>query len=375
MLKGVYLTLMVGPVVPVPVPQIVLDALTDVTVTIASGKASGFQLTFTLGNQSPLQTIFLLTGGSPIPLLRVILVVTINGTPDVLVDGVVTNNEIKPGQDSQHSILTITGKDLTEVMDYIDFSGIPYPATPAEGRVALILAKYAVFGIVPLIFPSIFIDYPLPTEEIPQQGGTDLAYIEYLANEVGYVFYITPGPTPGVNVAYWGPEIKLSAPQPALNINMDSHTNVESLSFNFDNSKKTIPVINIQNQATKIPFPIFIPDITPLSPPLGLIPPIPIRSKPIRGLAGYSPLQAVAIGLAKAAQSAQAVSGSGSLNVLRYGRTLKARQLVGVRGVGVAFDGLHYVNSVTHKIKRGEYKQDFTLTRNGLVSTLRRVPV
>jgi hypothetical protein len=366
---------MVGPVIPVPVPQIVLDALTDVNVTIASGEASGFQLTFTLTNQSPLQTIFLLSGGSPIPILRVILVVTINGTPDVLIDGVVINTEIKPGQDSQHSILTVMGKDLTKLMDYIDFSGIPYPATPSEGRVALILAKYAAFGIVPLIIPSVFIDIPLPTEEIPQQEGTDLAYIEYLANEVGYVFYITPGPNPGMNVAYWGPEIKLGTPQPALNVNMDSHTNVDSLSFNFDNSKKMLPVIKVQNQFTKIPFPIPVPDITPLSPPLGLIPPIPNDVKPIRGLAGYTPLQAVAIGLAKAAQSAQAVTGSGSLNVLRYGRILKARQLVGVRGVGTAFDGLHYVKSVTHRIKRGEYKQDFTLTRNGLVSTVPKVPV
>ena len=44
----------------------------------------------------------------------------------------------------------------------------------------------------------------------------------------------------------------------------------------------------------------------------------------------------------------------------------KARQLVGVRGAGSHFDGLHYVRSVTHNIKRGEYKQSFKLARNGL---------
>lgn len=33
MLKGVHLTLMVGPVIPVPVPQLVLDALTAIEVT------------------------------------------------------------------------------------------------------------------------------------------------------------------------------------------------------------------------------------------------------------------------------------------------------------------------------------------------------
>ena len=57
----------------------------------------------------------------------------------------------------------------------------------------------------------------------------------------------------------------------------------------------------------------------------------------------------------------------------RYGGVLRARELVGVRGAGPAFDGLYYVQSVTHKIKRGEYKQNFTLTRNGLVSTVATV--
>ncbi|MBS0508950.1 MAG: hypothetical protein JSR53_16370, partial [Proteobacteria bacterium] len=68
-------------------------------------------------------------------------------------------------------------------------------------------------------------------------------------------------------------------------------------------------------------------------------------------------------------------SGSGSLNVLRYGRMLKARGLVGVRGAGVAYDGLYYVSSVTSTLKRGEFKQSFELTRNGLVSITPAVPV
>lgn len=80
------------------------------------------------------------------------------------------------------------------------------------------------------------------------------------------------------------------------------------------------------------------------------------------------------IGLAKAAKTADAVTGTGTLDVTRYGRVLKARQLVGVRGAGMAFDGLYYVKSVTHNIKRGEYKQSFTLARNGLISTLPVVP-
>ena len=80
--KGIYLTLMIGPAVPVPVGRDVLDALTSVQVTTTSGKASGFQLTFTLSTRSPLHTLFLLSGGAPIPLIRVLIVVTVNGTPE-----------------------------------------------------------------------------------------------------------------------------------------------------------------------------------------------------------------------------------------------------------------------------------------------------
>jgi hypothetical protein len=375
MYNGINLTLMIGPVVPVPVSKDVLDALTSIEVTTTTQGPSVFQLNFNLNTNSPLHTLFLLSGGSPIPLIRVVIAVTVNGTPEVLMDGVMTNHEVRSGTDAGHAVLTVTGEDLTRVLDYIDFTGIPYPAMPAEARVAIMVAKYSFLGIMPMVMPSVLIDVPIPTDRIPIQQGTDLCYIKQLAEEVGYVFYIEPGPEPGMNIAYWGPEIKLSAPQPALSINMDAHTNVESLTFNFDTESREQPYIMIQNAATKISIPIPVPDITPLSPPLGLVPPIPKKYVNISGTAKLSPVQAALIGLAKAAKSADAASASGSLDVVRYGRVLKARRLVGVRGAGLAFNGLYYVKSVTHKIKRGEYKQSFTLGRNGLISTVREVPV
>jgi hypothetical protein len=249
---------------------------------------------------------------------------------------------------------------------------------PAEGRVALMLLKYAALGIIPLVIPSIFIDVILPTSRIPAQQGTDLSYIEALADQVGYVFYLEPGPAPGVNIAYWGPQIKVGAPQPALNINMDAHTNVDSLTFSFDNNLNAIPTLFYQEEKTKAVFTIPIPPITPLNPPLGIIPPLPSRLESVskdNDLSKYSLPRAIVVGVAKAAKWAEAVTGTGELNVLRYGRILKARQLVGVRGAGLAYDGLYYVKSVTHKIKRGEYKQSFELSRNGLISTIPQVPV
>jgi hypothetical protein len=374
LIKGINLTLMIGPGVPAPLPQEALDALTNVEVTVASGRASGFQLSFSISTRSPVQTLLLLAGGSLPPIMRVILIATINGLSNVLMDGVITNVEVSPGIEKSHTTLTITGEDLTAVMNYIDFSGLPYPGMPAEARVLMILAKYAFLGIVPMVIPSLLLDVPVPIQEIPRHQGKDLEYVKSLANRVGYVFYLDPGPLPGMDTAYWGPEIKVGVPQPALNTNMDAFTNVESLTFSFDAEKKRLPILMIQEPISKAPIPIPVPDITPLNPPLGLIPPVPKHIDFISETANLNPIQAAVIGLTKAAQSSDAVFGSGTLDVLRYGRILRARQLVGVRGAGTAFDGLYYVTEVKHKIKRGEYKQDFKLTRNGLVSTVSAVP-
>ncbi len=374
MLKGVHLTLMIGPAVAVPVSQSIVDALVEAEVTCAADGRSGFQLTFSLNTHSPLHMLLLPSGGAVIPLTRAILVATVNGTPNVLMDGVVTHQQVSPASDGGSATLTITGEDLSCVMNYIDFSGIPYPAMPAEAQVLLILAKYAVLGIVPMVIPSPLIDLPIPIDRIPVQDGKDLEYVKKLAEDVGYVFYVEPGPAPGMSVAYWGPQLKLGTPQPALNVDMDAHTNVESVSFSFDADSKKLPIVFIQNALTKIPIPIPVPDITPLSPPLGLVPPIPKGLDLITGTAKYSPIRGILLGMALAAKSAQAVTATGSLDVARYGRVLQARKLVGVRGAGAALDGLYYVNSVTHSIKPGEYRQSFTLIRNGLISTVERVP-
>lgn len=377
MLKGVHLTLMVGPVVPIPVPQLVLDALTQVEVVQPDEAAGAFTLQFTLSVQSPLHTLFLLSGGGVVPLLRVILVATVNGTPQVLIDGVVNKTTVAPGSDPRHASLHVMGDDLTTVMQKLEFSGLPgtpYPAMPAEAIVALLLAKYAFLGVVPLIIPSIAIDVPIPTDHIPTQQGSDLEYVRMLAERVGYVFYIDPGPLPGMSTAYWGPQIKVGIPQPALNADMDAGSNVDDLSFSYNGNARSLPLVYIQNQQTKVPLPLPIPDIGPLNPPLGLIDPPPQQLRPLPETAKYSPTRAMLLGMAEAAKSADTVTGKGSLDVTRYGRILKPRQLVGVRGVGPAFDGLHYVTEVRHSIKRGEYKQSFNLSRKGLISTLPLVP-
>ena len=44
---------------------------------------------------------------------------------------------------------------------------------------------------------------------------------------------------------------------------------------------------------------------------------------------------------------------------------LKPRGIVGVRGAGFTHDGFYYVKSVSHTISKGQYKQRFSLSREG----------
>lgn len=152
--KGIQMTLMMGPIIPVPAPRVVMDALTGVEVRTSDGAASGFQLTFQFTSKSELNTIFLIAAGNTAsigtPPLRVLLIVTLNGTPQPLFDGVMTNVEVQAGNRGSPGTVTVTGEDLTKVMDMQDFSGLPFPAMPIEARVALLCAKYAAFGIIPL---------------------------------------------------------------------------------------------------------------------------------------------------------------------------------------------------------------------------------
>jgi hypothetical protein len=375
MLKGVHLSLLIGPMVPVPAPKSVVDALLSVKVTSGKDK-SGFQITFGVSKNSELLTTLLPVGFLDPMTTRVIVIVTLNGTPNVIMDGIVTQQELAPSNEPGQSTLTITGEDLSVLMDVIDMSMMRYPAMPEVARLYVILSKYLGFGIVPIVLPPLPPDIPIPTHEIPTHRGTDLAYIKQLAQDAGYVFYVEPGPLPGQSIAYFGPDIRIPVPQSALNINMDAMTNVESMTFSFDGLAKKIIVYTVLDPVTqKIPIPIPLPNLSLLRPPLGAKLPVPSKVEFANDGTAQSMPKAIQKMLGMTFNASDSITVSGTLDVVRYGGILRSKMLVGVRGAGFAYDGLYYVNSVTHELKRGQYKQSFQLSRDGLISLTPKVPI
>ena len=374
MASPLFLTLMAGPGVAVPVPKPLIDALVSAEVTESATGRTGFQLTFTLADNSILQTFFLLTASSPIPLLRVVLMANFGGLPQIVIDGIVMHHEVVPDAMAGSSKLVVTGEDLCALMDLIDFSGLPYPGMSPDLRVLLILAKYAAFGVVPNVIPMLIPEVEVPIVQTPAQKSTDFSYVQELANDCGYVFYMVPGPLPGMSQAYWGPQMRIGMPQQCLNVNLDAWTNVERMTFRYEPKKSVMPIVYTQDQTTKAVFPIPIPPVTPFNPPLGLAVPIPQKVEQMKNTAKLPIGQALMQGMARAVQSADVVTAEGSLDVLRYGSILRSRSLVGMRGAGIAFDGMYFVDSATHHLKPGEYKQDFVLKRNALIASTPVVP-
>ena len=368
MFSAGHMFLMIGPApAPLPAPLPVIEAVQSLEVS-TGGDRSGFQLKLGLGKDSPLQMAMLPAGLFDPMVSRIVVTTMVSGIPWVIMDGIVTRQDLQPGNKPGQSTLNLTGEDLSVLMDVIEVR-MPFAGTPEFAQVQSILGRYGMFGVTPLVVPPVVSVADSPTSRFDSQDGTDRAHIRAIAEDAGYVFYVEPGPVPTRSIAYFGPEIRIPIPQPALNVDMDAHTNVEQLSFSFDGLAPKLTTMFVYDPVTrKIPIPIPVPNVNPLRPPLGARPPIPSRIAFTRDTAHLTPSAAARRAFQIMRQSSTPVTGRGTLDVGVYGRPLKARMLVGVRGAGATYDGLYYVDSVTHNLKPGEYKQSFELSRSGLIS-------
>ncbi|MGV3721431.1 MAG: hypothetical protein ACO1SX_11035 [Actinomycetota bacterium] len=374
-LLGVHLTLLIGPIVPLPAPILLAEALQSVEVTQSDEKRSGFQLSFAVGRSMPWELLEYTALSSPLlrPFNRVILLMRFGIKPRVLFDGVITNIQLSPKNAPGQSLLTVTGEDVSVMMDLKE--EVREHVAQDETIIAnkILLNYTAKWGVVPMVKPPGIPDLPLPVEKTPVQGETDLKYLQKMAKRHGYSFYIIPGPVPMANIGYWGPPQRLPSTQPALSVNMGPATNVESVEF----AQHALAPTTVSGTGTlfgvALPFHLMVPMLVP---PLALRPPLPLQLPNVRETVmtdtkGPKLHQAIGRAQAMVDQSmAQVVTATGEVDALRYGEILTARTVVGVRGAGLSFDGLYYVKSVTHTIKRGSYRQKFALQREGLGSTV-----
>ena len=371
MLLGVNLTLLIGPTVPVPATPDIAEALQSVSVTQNDEGRSGFQLVLQIGRAGPTDLLDYALLLNPLlrPFNRVILMVLFNAMPKVLIDGLITNQQFSPGNAPGTATLTLTGEDVSIAMDMTK-KRAEWPAMSEMVIANLIIGTYAQYGLIPMVMPPPSIDQPLPIERTPVQQGTDLEYLKTMAQRFGFVFYVEPGPAPGVNTAYWGPPKRAGLPQRALTVSQGPETNVDNINFTYNAMAPTIVDDVVQDRLTNTSLPVMTFASLRL-PPLAAMPALPfqlpnVRTSLLEQSPGLSVIEAYARAQGVTDKSVDSVvTAQGELDALRYGNVLTPRGIVGLRGAGFTHDGFYYVKSVSHAISRGQFKQRFSLTREG----------
>ena len=373
-LLGVHLTILIGESIPSPVPIELSVALKDVEVNHRDDGPSGFQLRYQVGRSGlfDLRDYGLLSNPLLKPFNRVIIIVRFAVVPQVLMDGIITNIQLTPNEQPGGDILTITGEDVSVMMD-LEEQSRSYPVLPDYAAVLKIIGSYMQYGLVPPKPPiSQEALKPVnPLEQIRQQPAnvTDRAYLKSLADMYGFVFYLTPGPVPGVNSVHWGPQETLTVPQCALSVKMGPFTNVDSISFQFNALSPQRTRYTERGESNTVSSPSHNIKI-PLARNVA-------EARRSTALTGFSCRAAVQAQGTVDQSFDNTVTATGELNTIRYNGILNPRGLVGLRGAGDTFDGIYYVKNVSHRISvvDNNYSQSFTLTREGTGTTSPLIPV
>jgi hypothetical protein len=370
--------MLIGPAVPLPAPPLLLEAIDTIEVTHSDEERSGFQIVFR-ASRDPLAILDYPLLGNPLltPGNRVILTVTFCAIPEVLFDGIITQQQLDPGQKPGEATFTITGEDVSLAMDRAE-KVVEHPGQPETVIALKIISSYAQFGLIPEVIPPPSLEAPLPVDRTPVQRATDLGYLVEMAARYAYVFFVVPGPAPGMNSAYWGPPPRVGLPQPAISVNLGPDTNISNISFQNDAADAANVEGTVQDRQTNTAVPV--QTATSLQPPLSTTP--ALQNASLAGTNAYqagggrSVTQAYAEAQAETEQSAKVIKVEGELSDLgRYGTLLKARGTVGMRGAGYTYDGLYYVNNVTSTINSQGFVQKFSATREGTGSTVPLVRV
>jgi len=370
-LLGINLNLLIGPSVPLPAPALLMENLDKVEITQSDEGRSGFQITFKVGRTTRAQIASFRLLSNPLlkPDNRVVITMVVNALPRVLMDGIIRHQQLNPANEAGSSTLTITGEDITAELDKQEVT-VEHVGRNDTMVALQLIGKYARFGLIPQVIPPLQGDFPpTPNERAPVQRDTDLGHLQTIAERFGYVFYIKPGPAPGVNVAYWGPPNRIGLPARALSVNMGSHTNVQSIDFQYDAEQATFVTGRVKDRYLAIDLPIrtFVGTRLPLAQPFDIT---KLRETQLDDVEGLTYAQAFARAQAMTDKSLDtALTVTGEVDAERYSDVLEARGLVGVRGAGIQYDGLYYIKQVTHVIRPGEYRQRFTLSREGLGTT------
>ncbi len=381
------LALRIGPWWPDPAPAELMRALRQVEVTQQDSAPSGFQLTF-LAEQTGTDPNFAIVRDELLrPFHRVLVRVSVDGTPTTLIDGFITHQQYMPSNGPEDSTFVVTGEDVSVIMDRVELSR-EFPSFMDAMTVEEILLPYGpLVGVVPEVVPAPSALVPFGT--VPQQAGTDRCALQQLAQQNGYVFYVTPLDELFTSRAYWGPPERGDPPSAVLDVAVGAASTVDRAQAEYDALAATTYYGWAVQTYAPLYFPVafttFASTRTPAlaaDPALGGLSTIALDTR--HGMwkgDDHDPVRAFVKAQAMTDASTDAVvTLSCDVSPVRLGSVVSAPGVVGVRGTGERYDGLYYLKSATHRIdllsgEQWSYTQSLVMTREGVGTTAQTLEV
>jgi phage protein D len=284
-----------------------------------------------------------------------------NGPTEPLIEAYVIETNVDFSNQPGQSVLNVVAMDPTVRMN-LEEKVRPWP-NMADSDIASAIFEDRDYGFVPVV------EQTQPSRQevdyTTMQRGTDIRFLQQLAGRNGYECYVEVNPSTRLTEGHFHPPRLEQRPQGVLSVNMGEATNVNSFSARYDMLRPTTAQVTGLDIETQADQPAQAESLA--VPELGSEPSLNgNRQRRVllsrTGLAETGELQAYAQAVVD--QSGWAITADGELNTVAYGRVLRAKRPVLVRGAGRQFNGTYYAKKVLHTFTGDSYTQRFTLSRN-----------
>jgi hypothetical protein len=344
-----------------PLPLPFFQALREIEIETSIGRASIFRMHFDLS-----RTIFGDFDALAIDIFRPLFPIKISlaaglPIPQVLINGYIKDVQLRAGNTPGSSRLEVVGMDALGTLMANNQQPFPWPNLSESAIAAAIFGKYA---MIPLIDPLPPTRTVLDTTTL--QRIYDAPFLFELARCNSFELYVQPDPFRGTDVGHLHRPYTHLPHQGVLSIDFGTQSNLLQFDVSNDMLRPTGVVGTTVDQTTRAPIPSF--GIASTEIPMGLepslfriLPPPVARQQP--GCAA-NPTEAQLRALAQASATSRAITAQGEVDGIKLARPLRVGLPVLVRGAGRQNSGLYYVQSVTHRISRDDYRQNFSAWRN-----------
>lgn len=281
-----------------------------------------------------------------------------SATPEPLIDAYIIDVRATLSPEPGGSILEVVAMDATVLMS-LEERVRAWPDVSDSSIASTIFGEYG-------FTPDVDDTQPVRQESDAAtiQRGSDIQHLRRLAERNGFECFLEAGQGGQTTAHFHAPRLDTEA-QGTLNVNLGTATNVDEFKARNDMLRPTTAQARGLEVSTQEAQPTDITDVAATR--LGSAATV-AADRPRRvllagtGLSAGGELQTLAQAVVD--QSAWAIVAEGTLNSAVFGRALRAKKPVLVRGAGTELSGTYYVERVLHTFDAAGWTQRFRLRRN-----------